>query len=193
MSAPEPPKPRRTPTGQTVGPSIYKVPAGDDRERLICAECGYIHYENPKIVVGSVIVHGDRVLLCRRAIQPRRGFWTLPAGYLEARETVIDGAKREALEEACADIDITDLFAVYNIPRLSQVHLFFRARLLKEAVACGPESLEVRLFGWDEIPDADLAFPTTRWALEHYREIADQREFAVRSNPPGEWGDLIRA
>lgn len=192
MSAPGPDKPRRNPTGQTVGPSIYKVPAGDDRERLVCAECGYIHYENPKIVVGSVVVHGDRVLLCRRAIQPRRGFWTLPAGYLEARETVIDGAKREALEEACAEIDVTDLFAVYNIPRLSQVHLFFRARLLKEAVACGPESLEVRLFGWDEIPDADLAFPTTRWALAHYREIAGQREFAVRSNPPGEWGDLVR-
>jgi len=162
MSAPETPKKVRSPTGQTVGPSVYRVPEGDDRERLICADCGYIHYENPKIVVGSVVTLGDRILLCRRAIHPRRGFWTLPAGYLEARETVADGARREALEEACAEIEVAELFAVYNIPRLSQVHLFFRARLLNEAVACGPESLEVRLFGWDEIPDEDLAFPTTR-------------------------------
>lgn len=192
MSAPNSDPPRRNPTGQTVGPSVYKVPPGDDRERLICAECGYIHYENPKIVVGSVIEHDERVLLCRRAIHPRRGFWTLPAGYLESRETVIDGARREALEEACAEIEIGDLFAVYNIPRLSQVHLFFRARLLKDAVACGPESLEVRLFRWDEIPDAELAFPTTRWALAHYREIAAERTFSVRTNPPGDWGDLKR-
>ena len=192
MSAPDsdPPKPRRSPTGQTVGPSIYKVPPGDDRERLVCAECGFIHYENPKIVVGSVIEHEGRVVLCRRAIHPRRGYWTLPAGYLESRETVIDGARREALEEACAEIEIGDLFAVYNIPRLSQVHLFFRARLLKEAVACGPESLEVALFRWDEIPEAELAFPTTRWALAHYREVAGERAFTVRTNPPGDWGDL---
>ena len=192
MSDPKPPKMHRNPTGQNTGPSVYKVPAGDDRERLVCAECGYIHYENPKIVVGSVVTHGDRVLLCRRAINPRRGFWTLPAGYLETRETVADGAKREALEEACAEIEVLDLFAVYNIPRLSQVHLFFRARLIKEAVACGPESLDVRLFGWDEIPDADLAFPTTRWALAHFREIAGQSAFTVRTNPAGEWGDLVR-
>ena len=195
MSAPEsePPKARRNPTGQTVGPSVYKVPAGDDRERLVCADCGFIHYENPKIVVGSVIEHDGRVVLCRRAIHPRRGYWTLPAGYLEARETVFDGAKREAFEEACAEIEIGDLFAVYNIPRLSQVHLFFRARLLKEAVACGPESLEVRLFRWDEIPEPELAFPTTRWALAHYREIAGERTFTVRTNPPGDFGDLARS
>ena len=195
MSAPEsdPPKLRRSPTGQTVGPSVYKVPPGDDRERLVCADCGFIHYENPKIVVGTVVEHAARVLLCRRAIQPRRGFWTLPAGYLESRETVFDGAKREALEEACAEIEVGDLFAVYNIPRLSQVHLFFRAQLLKEAIACGPESLEVRFFGWDEIPDADLAFPTTRWALAHYREIAGERTFTVRTNPPGDFGDLTRS
>lgn len=192
MSAPETPKKSRSPTGQSVGPSVYRVPAGDDRERLICADCGYIHYENPKIVVGSVATLGVRVLLCRRAIHPRRGFWTLPAGYLETRETVADGARREALEEACAEIEVAELFAVYNIPRLSQVHLFFRARLLNGAIACGPESLEVRLFAWDEIPDAELAFPTTRWALAHYREIAGRNEFAVRGNPPGDFGDLAK-
>lgn len=191
-SDPDAGKPTRSPTGQSVGPSVYRVPPGDDRERLVCRDCGYIHYENPKIVVGAVVTHGDRVLLCRRAIQPRRGFWTLPAGYLEARETVADGARREALEEACAEIEVGDLFAVYNIPRLSQVHLFFRARLLKEAVACGPESLEVGLFAWNEIPTAELAFPTTHWALGHFREIGDKREFTVRTNPPGEFGDMTK-
>ena len=194
MSGPDSDQPtsRRNPTGQAVGPSVYGIPPGDDRERLICAECGFTLYENPKIVVGSVIEHEARVILCRRAIQPRRGAWTLPAGYLESRETVFDGAKREALEEACAEIQVGDLFAVYNIPRLSQVHLFFRARLINPAIACGPESLEVRLFGWDEIPECDLAFPTTRWALAHYREIAGASVFTVRTNPPGDWGDLVR-
>lgn len=191
MSAPEPP-PKRTPTGQNVGPSVYRVPAGDDRERLVCADCGFIHYENPKIVVGSVVTLGDRVLLCRRAIHPRKGYWTLPAGYLESRETTMDGARREAREEACAEIEIRDLFAVYNIPRISQVHLFFRARLIGEAYGCGPESLDVQLFRWDEIPDAELAFPTTRWALMHFREIGDQAAFAIRGNPPGDFGDLAK-
>jgi ADP-ribose pyrophosphatase YjhB (NUDIX family) len=194
MSGPEsdPPRARRRPTGQMVGPSVYRIPPGDDRERLVCAECGFVHYENPKIVVGTVIEHEGRVVLCRRAIPPRRGFWTLPAGYLELRETVFDGARREALEEACAKIEVGDLFAVYNIPRLSQVHLFFRARLVKAAVACGPESLEVRLFRWEEIPEAELAFPTTRWAIQHYREVAGAPAFTVRTNPPGDWGDLGR-
>ncbi|MCW5770869.1 MAG: NUDIX hydrolase [Rhodospirillaceae bacterium] len=182
-SDPRPGKPVRSPTGQSVGPSEYLVPPGDDRERLVCRDCGYIHYENPKIVVGSVATLGDRVLLCRRAIQPRLGFWTLPAGYLEARETVADGAKREALEEACAEIEVGDLFAVYNIPRLSQVHLFFRAKLLGEAVACGPESLEVGLFRWDDLPMAELAFPTTHWALAHYREVPLRARTPLRSAP----------
>lgn len=195
MSAPDSDRqePRRSPTGQPVGPSVYRVLPGDDRERLVCADCGFILYENPKIVVGSVVADEDRILLCRRAIHPRRGYWTLPAGYLEARETVFAGARREALEEACAEIEVGELFAIYNIPRLLQVHLFFSARLIRPAVACGPESLEVRLFRWDKIPEADLAFPTTRWALMHYREIAGERAFTVRTNPPGDWGDLVRS
>ena len=192
MSAPETPL-KRNPTGQAVGPSVYRVPAGDDRERLVCSDCGFIHYENPKIVVGSVVTSGDRVLLCRRAIHPRKGYWTVPAGYMESHETTMDGAKREAREEACAEIEIRDLFAVYNIPRISQVHLFFRAHLIGEAYGCGPESLDVRLFRWDEIPDAELAFPTTRWALRHFREVADRAEFAVRTNPPGDFGELTKA
>jgi ADP-ribose pyrophosphatase YjhB (NUDIX family) len=178
-------KPRRNPTGQSTGPSLWKVPAGDDRERLVCADCGFIHYENPKIVVGAVALWDGKVLLCRRAIEPRRGFWTVPAGYMEARETTFDGAKREAWEEAGARIEIEDLFAVYNIPRISQVHMFFRARLVAGEFAPGPESLEARLFAWDEVPYAELAFPTTRWALDHYRELIGATSFAVRTNPAG--------
>ncbi len=183
--APHDDKPRRTPTGQDTGPSAWKIPAGDDRERLVCTDCGYIHYENPKIVVGAVALWDGKVLLCRRAIEPRRGYWTVPGGYMEARETTFEGAKREAWEEARARIEIDDLFAVYNIPRISQVHMFFRARLIAPDFAPGPESLETALFAWQDVPFAELAFPTTRWALDHYRELVGETRFAVRTNPAG--------
>src|SRR5579884_2311174 len=122
------------------GPSIKGIPEGDNRERTICAECGYILYDNPKIVVGSVARWGDRILLCRRAIPPRQVFWTLPAGYLELNEAAPGGAEREAWEEARARIHIEGLLAVYDIPRISQVQLIYRARLLGPDVAPGPES-----------------------------------------------------
>src|SRR5271156_4529673 len=109
------------------GPSSRAIPEGDDRERLVCVECGFVLYDNPKIVVGSVARWGDRILLCRRAINPRRGFWTLPAGYLELNEATAEGARREAQEEALADIAIDGLLAVYSIPRISQVQLIYRA------------------------------------------------------------------
>jgi ADP-ribose pyrophosphatase YjhB (NUDIX family) len=175
-------------SGAPAGPSLRAVPEGDDRERLICPDCGFIQYENPKIVVGSVATWQDRILLCRRAINPRVGFWTLPAGYMELNETTADGAKREAWEEARARIEIGALLAVYNIPRLSQVQIFYRARLLSDAVEAGPESREVALFAWDDIPWDDLAFPSVRWALTHHREIGDARDFAPRGNPPGDRG-----
>jgi ADP-ribose pyrophosphatase YjhB (NUDIX family) len=140
-----------------------------------------------------VAVWQDKVLLCRRAINPRRGYWTLPAGYMEVRETSADGAVREAYEEARARIAIDDLLAVYNIPRIGQVHLFYRAHLTDPDIAAGPESLEVRLFGWHEIPPVEeLAFPTVQWALAHYREVRGQTAFAVRTNPPGEFGEMRR-
>jgi ADP-ribose pyrophosphatase YjhB (NUDIX family) len=107
-----------------------RTPDGDNRERLVCDSCGFVSYENPKVVVGSVCTWGDRILLCKRAIQPRRGFWTLPAGYLEVREATTDGAAREAYEEALAHIEIDALLAVYNIPRISQVQVIYRARLV---------------------------------------------------------------
>ena len=116
-----------------------RMPEGDNRERLVCDSCGFVSYENPKLVVGSVCTWGDRILLCKRAIEPRRGFWTLPAGYLEVREATSDGAAREAWEEAMARIEIDALLAVYNIPRISQVQVIYRARLLSPDVAAGPD------------------------------------------------------
>jgi ADP-ribose pyrophosphatase YjhB (NUDIX family) len=165
------------------------VPEGDNRERQVCGDCGWIHYVNPKIVVGAVITQDDRVLLCRRAIEPRRGFWTIPAGYMEERETSEAGAMREAQEEACAEIKIDALLAVYNIPRISQVQLIYRATLANPDYSAGPESLEVKLFGWDEIPWDDLAFPSVHWALNHHRGVIDRDSFPAFSNPPGEFGN----
>ncbi len=168
---------------------VRAVPDGDNRERLVCSDCGFINYENPKIVVGSVVSWQGGILLCRRAIQPRRGYWTIPAGYLELHEAAHDGAIREAWEEARAQITLDRLLAVYNVARLSQVQLIWRASLAEPAFSAGPESEDVRLFDWDDIPWSDLAFPSVHWALKHWREVREQEEFAARTNPPGETGD----
>jgi ADP-ribose pyrophosphatase YjhB (NUDIX family) len=150
------------------------VPEHDDRERRICGTCGFIDYVNPKIVTGVVAedAHG-RVLMCKRAIEPRSGFWTLPAGYMEEGESVAEGAAREAYEEARAQLEIVDLLGVYSIPRISQVQIFFRARLTSPDVSAGPESEEVALYAWEDIPFDDLAFPSVRWALEDWRARQD--------------------
>jgi ADP-ribose pyrophosphatase YjhB (NUDIX family) len=166
------------------------VPEGDNFERLVCVDCGFINYENPKVVVGSVVHDGGRILLCRRAINPRKGFWTLPAGFMEQHETTMAGAMREAFEEASAKIEIETLLAVYSIPRLSQVQLIYRAHLAAPGIAPGPESEEVAFFDFDAIPWADLAFPSVHWALGHFRESAARTGFAPFNNPPGEFGDL---
>jgi len=172
-----------------AGPSVLTVPEGDNRERLVCPDCGYINYENPKIVVGAVCTWEDRILLCRRAIEPRSGYWTLPAGYLELNETTVAGARRETREEACAEIAIDALLAVYNIPRISQVQLIYRARLLSPEVAPGEETREVALVRWDDIPWPEIAFPSVHWALNHFREVGDATVFAVRGNPEGQTGN----
>ena len=174
----------------TIGPRVPTIPAGDDRERLSCPECGFIQYENPKVVVGSVAHWDSRILLCRRAIPPRKGFWTLPAGYLELNETAEAGAQREAWEEARARLVLDGVLAIFNIPRLSQVQIIYRARLLNAEVSPGPESQEVRLFTWDELPWPELAFPSVRWALACDRDVGDATVFAARTNPPGETGDF---
>jgi ADP-ribose pyrophosphatase YjhB (NUDIX family) len=148
---------------------VRSIPEGDDRERLTCPDCGHVAYENPKLVVGSVVAEGDTVLLCRRAIEPRAGFWTLPAGYMEMGETAEEGAQREAWEEARARIALDGVLAVYSIARLGQVQVIFRARLAEPGFEAGPESLEVRRFAWDEIPWEEIAFPTVRWALKAWR------------------------
>jgi len=145
-----------------------KVPEGDDRPREVCSSCGFINYVNPKIVVGSIVTLDDKFLICRRAIAPRIGFWTLPAGFLEEKETAEEGAIREAREEACAAIEIEGLLGCYSVPRISQVQLMFRARLIDPAIAPGPESTDVRLVTWDEIPWNDLAFPSVLWALNDF-------------------------
>jgi ADP-ribose pyrophosphatase YjhB (NUDIX family) len=173
-SRPPPPPPH---------PFSRAVPDGDDRERLVCGACGFVLYDNPKIVVGSVTRWGDKILMCRRAIDPRRGFWTLPAGYLELNESTRAGAEREAWEEARAKIAIESLLAIYDIPRISQVQLIYRARLVEETLSAGPESLEVGLFGWDEIPWDEVAFPSVRWALGHEKEAQATGDLTPRSNP----------
>jgi ADP-ribose pyrophosphatase YjhB (NUDIX family) len=161
-----------------------EIPPGEDRERRVCQTCGFIDYVNPRIVTGVVALQGSRILLCRRAIEPRKGFWTLPAGFLELGESVEEGAQREAREEANADLEIETLLAVYSIPRIGQVQIFYRARLLNEPRP-GPESLEVMLAAWDDIPWTELAFPSVRWALDHHRQSDGQAAFAPFGNPPG--------
>ncbi|HTQ32865.1 MAG TPA: NUDIX hydrolase [Stellaceae bacterium] len=164
-------------------PFTRAVPEGDDRERLVCGDCGFVLYDNPKIVVGSVVRWGEKILMCRRAINPRKGFWTLPAGYLELNESTQAGAAREAWEEARASIEIESLLAVYDITRLSQVQLIYRARLVDDNVSAGPESLEVALFAWDEIPWDEIAFPSVRWALAHEKEVQASGDLTPRGNP----------
>ncbi len=168
------------------GPRIRRIPPGDDRDRLICPDCSYVAYENPKVVVGAVCHWGDRILLCRRAIAPRSGYWTLPAGYLELGESAEAGARREAWEEARAELELESLLAVYSITRISQIQLIYRARLCSDDIAAGPESAEVALFTWSAIPWATLAFPSVRWALAQYRESLEDGIVAARTNPEPE-------
>jgi ADP-ribose pyrophosphatase YjhB (NUDIX family) len=159
----------------------YRVPPEDNRDRAICTRCGEIHYENPINVVGTVPVWGEQVLLCRRNIEPRRGLWTLPAGFLELGESTSEGAHRETDEEAGARIELLGLFTVLNVVRAGQVHFFYRARLHDTDFAPGPETIEARLFREPEIPWDELAFRTVRETLKHY--FADRRrgEFGVHA------------
>lgn len=145
-----------------------RIPADDNRLRHICTVCGIIHYQNPKMVIGSLPVWEDKVLLCRRAIEPRYGLWTLPGGFMENGESTTEAAIRETLEEANARIEIDDLYSMYSLPYVNQVNLLFRARLLDLDFGPGEESLEVRLFSEAEIPWDELAFRPVRYTLEHY-------------------------
>lgn len=146
------------------------VPPGDHLPRHICLGCGSIHYQNPRIITGCIPEWEDKILICRRAIEPRVGFWTLPAGFMEIGETVQDGAAREAQEEALADVEIGSLLSIVNVLGSQQVHMLFRARLKNLNFGAGPESLEVKLIHPDDIPWHELAFMSVRFTLERYLE-----------------------
>jgi ADP-ribose pyrophosphatase YjhB (NUDIX family) len=150
------------------GAMAFRVPEGDTLPRFVCPDCGTIHYQNPKIVVGSLPVWNDQVLLCRRAIEPRLGFWTLPAGFLENDESLETGALRETEEEAHANVDTLELYTVISVLHVNQVHMIFRARLVDTDFIAGTESLEVRLFREDEIPWESIAFRTIARSLRNF-------------------------
>lgn len=153
---------------------VYRVPDdGDSKSRAVCPSCQTIHYENPLNVVGTIPVWEDRILLCKRAIEPRYGKWTLPAGFMELNETAAQGAARETVEEAGAEFEMGDFFSLVSVPRVGQVHLFFHATLLSDVFNPGFETLEARLFSEAEIPWDELAFRTVAETLRHY--LADRR------------------
>ena len=161
----------------------HQIPEGDNRSRLVCSnkDCAYIHYDNPKNVVGCLLEWQGKVLLCKRAIEPRHGYWTLPAGFMENQESTIEGAAREAYEEATAECEELRLFAVYNLPRISQVYLMFFGKLKDGKAQANEETLEVRLFDEDEIPWSELAFPVVAETLTRYYEMRQQRDQRVYS------------
>ena len=148
----------------------HRVPPGDHLPRFICDSCGTIHYQNPRVVVGCVPEHDGRILICKRAIEPRRGFWTIPAGFMENGETVQQGAARECYEEALADVEIGSLLSVVNVVGAHQVHVFFRATLRSPSFGAGPESLDVKLVTAEDIPWGDIAFQSTIFTLQRYLE-----------------------
>ena len=159
------------------GVAEYRVPVDDNRERAVCTVCATVHYENPCNVVGTVPAWGEQVLLCRRNIEPRYGYWTLPAGFMELNETLAEGAVRETVEEAGANIELQPLFSLLNVVRAGQVHLFYRARLIDTRFAPGPETIEAQLFHEHEIPWDDLAFRTVRETLKLYFEDRRRGQF----------------
>lgn len=173
-----------------------QIPPGDNRPRSVCNSCGFIHYENPKNVVGCLLDWHGKVLLCRRAIEPRHGFWTLPAGFMENQESTLHGAAREAREEAHAECDDLRLFGVYNLPRISQVYLMFHGQLRDGFARAGEETLDVRLFNERDIPWSELAFPVVTETLMRYFESHEQRirrvHFADIFSRPGAPLDIVR-
>jgi ADP-ribose pyrophosphatase YjhB (NUDIX family) len=162
-------------------PVTLRVPGGDTRPRACCDACGAIHYVNPRPVVGTIPVWDNRILLCRRAIEPRHGKWTLPAGFMEVGETTADGALRETFEEAGARVELGPLFTVIDVPHVEQVHLFFQARLLDLGFAPGEESLEVQLFHEGAIPWSELAFRTVSATLRLYLADRARGAFGVHT------------
>ena len=162
-----------------------RIPAGDDKPRHVCDNCGTIHYRNPLMVIGSIPEWEDKILLCKRAIEPRLGKWTLPAGFMELGESTAEAASRETLDEANARIEITGLYTLLSVPHVNQVHIFYRARLLDLDFGPGTESLEVALFREDEIPWEEIAFRTITTTLRHYYADRKARDVQVHT------GDIL--
>lgn len=163
-------------------PVTVRVPSGDSLPRHVCDQCGTIHYQNPKLVVGAIPEWEDRILLCRRAIEPRYGLWTLPAGFMENDETTAQAAQRETLEEARARIEIGELYSLINVSHINQVHLFYRARLLDLDFAPGQESLEVALFDESSIPWDEMAFRSISLTLRYYYADRQSGRFQFHSD-----------
>jgi len=167
-------------------PVEFRIPPDDNRARHVCPSCGEVHYQNPKMIVGAIPEWQGSILLCRRAIEPRQGLWTLPAGFMENGETIAEAAARETLEEANALVTIGELYTLYNVPHINQVHMLFRAALQNPDFSPGAESLEVRLFTEQNIPWEMLAFRPVRFTLQHY--FADRKkgsfQFRIGDIPP---------
>lgn len=163
--------------GNTV---TLRIPAGDDRERYVCISCEEIHYSNPRIIVGCLPVYEGRVLLCKRAIEPRKNYWTLPAGFMENGETTLEGASRETWEEARARVSNLELYRVFDVPYISQVYMFYRCDLDDGEFGVGPESLETALFCQDNIPWDQIAFPVVHETLKAFFVDAVEGHYPVR-------------
>ena len=166
---------------QCGDPVSHIVPQGDNRQRYVCTSCNTIHYQNPKVVVGCLPFFEDKVLLCKRAIAPRKSYWTLPAGYLENGETTSQGALRETIEEANANAELLALYTFFSLPHISQVYLFYRARLTDLDFFSGEETLETKLFSEQEIPWSGLAFPVINETLKYYFQDLPKNHFPIRS------------
>ena len=163
---------------QCGNPVIHRIPEGDNRPRYICSHCSTIHYENPKVIVGCVPIYQDQILLCKRAIEPRYGLWTLPAGFMENGESLAEGAARETLEEANATVTPGELYTIFSLPHISQVYVFFLSELDNLDFYPGEESLETRLFSEDQVPWAELAFPVISETLRNY--FSDRSENSLK-------------
>lgn len=163
------------------GGDIQKlIPPGEDRLRDVCASCGFIHYVNPRVIVGCLPIHDNKVLLCKRAIEPRLGYWTLPAGFMENGESTAEGAARETWEEAAATAVGLSLYRVIDVPHISQVYVFYRCGIENGEFGIGPESLDSALYELDDIPWKELAFPTVKEVLAEYLLDREKGEFPVR-------------
>jgi len=159
---------------------VFRVPPGDNRERYLCEHCDTIHYQNPRVIAGCLVTSGDRVLLCKRSIEPRSGKWTLPAGFLENGETTAAGAARETWEEARARVELAGLYTLFSLPHISQIYMFYRGELVDD-FAAGDETEAVALFDEEEIPWGELAFPVVDRTLRHYFDDRLRREFPVHT------------